>query len=310
MKKAKKIVSISLCFFIAVTFIFIAVINIRGNCNGYTVPPGFTNSMITADSGRSPLTYARIMSANLLANYASWGGSDAHSRAKMFFGVLDKYRPDVVAVQEMSNQWYCCIAKNNGDYNLVYPISSGILYHMTGLMYNSKTVDLLDFGRREFTRGDDARMRRVVWGLFEDKKTKTRYVVTSCHFDLIRDGIEKKELSVMQTQAIEQIAIAQKLYEKFDCPVFAAGDFNAMDNGAYGNKYYAPGVYETLAAHLTDTKYTACFKTQGDSRSVNKPTFDHIFYKGSATVNRYAILSDNVMNKMSDHFVIFADIGK
>lgn len=309
MKKLLKIplTLLFLCVF-AVTA-FVVVISVQGDFDEYILPKGFEEAVDQADTSRNDDTYARIMSANLLVNYESWGGTDAHKRAKMFFGILDAYKPDIVAIQEMSDQWYCCLTKNRGSYRLVYPISSGAMFHMTGLMYNSDTVTLLDYGRMEYTQGDNKKLRRVVWGFFEDNETKKQYVVTSTHFDLIREGSEKEELNIMNTQASEQLNIISELEKRFDCPVISAGDFNAMDDGGYDNEYFAPTVYNTIAETLTDTKYIAKTKTNGDGRDVDKPTFDHIFLKGNATVNRYSIISDSVMTQMSDHYPIFADIA-
>ena len=85
-----------------------AVIRSRGDLSDYMVSEEFQESIGKANAKRAKDTSARIMSANLLVHYESWGGTDAHKRAKMFLQVLDTYRPDVVAVQEMSDQWYCC----------------------------------------------------------------------------------------------------------------------------------------------------------------------------------------------------------
>lgn len=309
MKKMMKFTAVVLSLAVVGVTAFVGSIHMRGNFDDYILPKGFEESISEADTSRDSDTYTRIMSANLLVNYESWGGTDARKRAKMFFNVLDAYQPDVIAIQEMSDQWYCCITKNRGSYQLVYPVSSGAMFHMTGLMYNSDTVTLIDHGRMEYTQGDNPRLRRIVWGLFEDNSTKKHYVVTSTHLDLIREGQEKEELSVMNTQAEEQIKLTNELAERFDCPVFSAGDFNAMDDGGYDDEYYAPTVYNKLAKELTDTKYIAQTKTDGNERKVEKPTFDHIFLKGNETVNRYAILSDEVMLQMSDHYPIFADIS-
>ena len=79
-----------------------AVIRSRGDLSDYMVSEEFQESIGKANAKRAKDTSARIMSANLLVHYESWGGTDAHKRAKMFLQVLDTYRPDVVAVQEMS----------------------------------------------------------------------------------------------------------------------------------------------------------------------------------------------------------------
>lgn len=309
MKKLIKIPIVLICIAALGIGAFIGAVNIRGSYDDYILPNGFEEVIANADPSRSDDVYARIMSANLLVNYESWGGTDARRRAKMFGMVLDTYKPDVVALQEMSDQWYCCLTKNRGSYKLVYPLSSGMLVHMTGLMYDSDSVTLLDCGRMEYSQGDNPRLRRIVWGLFEDNETKKQYVVTSTHLDLIREGKEKEELNVMNIQAEEQLTLTEELYNRFDCPVFSCGDFNAMDNGGYDNEYFAPSVYNTLSDTLTDTKYIAQLKTYGDERDADAPTFDHIFLNGDANVKRYGILSDTVMQQMSDHYPIFADIA-
>lgn len=307
MKKIIKVI-IALLFIALIGGVgFVTAISIRGNFDDYILPKGFDKSISQSDSERSDGTYARIMTANLLVNYESWGGTDARKRAKMFFKVLDTYKPDVVALQEMSDQWYCCITKNRGSYKLIYPVSTGIQVNMTAIMYNSDAVKLLDYGSKIYSQGDNKRLRRIVWGLFEDKKTNKQYIVTSTHLDLIREGQENEQLKVMKLQAEEQIALSKELKEQYNCPVFSAGDFNAMDDGGYNDPYYAPEIYNTLANELTDTKYIAISKTQGNNRDADKPTIDHIFLNGNSIIDRYSILSDEVMMQMSDHYPIFID---
>lgn len=309
MKKLKKLFIALICILCIGIAAFIAAVNIYGNYDDYILPDGFEESLENADVSRDSDSYARIMSSNLLVHYESWGGTDARQRAKMFHSVLDIYKPDVIALQEMSDQWYCCLTKNNGSYRLVYPLSSGIFVHMTGLMYNTDTVTLLDCGRVKYSQGDNQRLRRIIWGLFEDKTTKKQYIVTSTHLDLIREGKENEEFNVMKTQANENIDFVKALQNQYNCPVFSCGDFNAMDAGGYNNKYLAPEIYNIIAEAMNDAKYAAKIKTSGNEKSADKPTVEHIFFSGNANVNRYSILSDEVMQQMSDHYPIFADIA-
>lgn len=309
MKKLKKTFIALLCIAVIGIAAFIAAVNIYGNYDDYILPDGLEESLESADISRDDNAYARIMSSNLLVHYESWGGTDAHRRAKMFNAVLDTYKPDVVALQEMSDQWYCCLTKNRGSYRLVYPFSSGIFVHMTGLMYNTDTVTLLDYGRMKYAQGDNPRLRRIIWGLFEDKATKKQYIVTSTHFNLIREGKEKEEFDVMNAQANEHIEFIHSLQRQYNCPVFSCGDFNAMDDGGYNNEYLAPEIYNILAESIDDAKYNAQTKTGGNEKSVSKPTVEHIFFSGNAEIKRYSILSDEVMQQMSDHYPIFADVS-
>lgn len=60
------------------------VIRSRGDLSDYMVSEEFQESIGKANAKRAKDASARIMSANLLVHYESWGGTDAHKRAKMF----------------------------------------------------------------------------------------------------------------------------------------------------------------------------------------------------------------------------------
>lgn len=62
-----------------------AVIRSRGDLSDYMVSEEFQESIGKANAKRAKDTSARIMSANLLVHYESWGGTDAHKRAKNVF---------------------------------------------------------------------------------------------------------------------------------------------------------------------------------------------------------------------------------
>lgn len=168
--------------------------------------------------------------------------------------MLDTYRPDVVAVQEMSDQWYCCLMQNRGSYKLLYPVRTGALVRMTGLLYDSDRVTLLEQGDVAYDRGDDARLRRIVWGLFRNNQSGEKYIVSSTHLDLIRSGEEKAERAVMESQADQAAALAKSLAAQYKCPVFACGDFNAMDGGGYDPVYDAPEIYSRLSKRCRTPK--------------------------------------------------------
>lgn len=313
MKKALRRVACGLLSLVLVLAVGTAiavpvVIRSRGDLSDYMVSEEFQESIGKASAKRAKDTDARIMSANLLVHYESWGGTDAHKRAKMFLQVLDTYQPDVVAVQEMSDQWYCCLMQNRGSYKLLYPVRTGALVHMTGLLYNSDRVTLLDRGDVVYEQKDNVRLRRIVWGLFQNNQSGEKYIVSSTHLDLIRSGEEKAEQAVMESQADQATALAKTLAAQYKCPVFACGDFNAMDGGGYDPVYDAPEIYARLAKGMTDTKTLAAKTKSGNNKKASAPTYDHIFLTGSAKVQCYGILSDGAMDAMSDHYPIYADV--
>lgn len=281
---------------------------VRGNIKKIELPADFSKGIAVADASRDATTDARIMSANLLVHYESWGGTPAKPRAKMFWSMIDKYKPDVVGLQEVSDEWFSCLQQNKGDYRIISPLDTGIKIKMTALMYNSATVELVEQGKLTYSQGDNPRLRRVVWGLFKNKSDGKRYIATSTHFDLVREGKEDAQLAIMESQADELFKLVSELSQKYDCPVFATGDYNAMENGNQNGVFDAPSIYEKLAGQLKDTKYIAEKQSCGDAFPLETAVYDHIFLKGNATVNQYKLLSESYMLPVSDHFFIFSDV--
>lgn len=309
MKKVMKIIAIILCV-IVVLGVAGTVLGgyIDGGIRKYELPDGFDSAMQQVDSTKQD-DEVRIMTSNLLVHYESWGGSDAHSRAKMFFETVNTYQPDVIGVQEVSGQWYNCLIRNKGNYKMLFPVSTGALMRMTALIYNADTLNLIDKGQMEYDEGNDERLRRAVWGIFESKETGKQFAVVSTHFDCIRENEEELMLSYMKTQIKQINEISESIKEKYGVPVFCIGDFNAMNQGEGVDPVMdAPEIYDELCKTLTDTRLVAQEKANGDALDADAPTWDHIFLNGEAQINRYAIVSPQVLSEMSDHYPIFADV--
>lgn len=213
MKKIIKYIAVTLCVIIAlgISGTFIGAY-IQGGIDKYSLPDNFDSAMQQIDNIKQD-DEVRIMTSNLLVHYKSWGGSDARPRAKMFFETLNTYRPDVIGIQEVSGQWFNCIMRNKGNYEMLYSFSTGALMRMTGLMYNSETLALIDKGQIAYEQGNDSRLRRAVWGVFESKNTGERFAVISTHFDCIRENEEELMYSYMeyQTKKIAEISAELKM---------------------------------------------------------------------------------------------------
>lgn len=281
--------------------------HIRGGIDKYALPNGFEQAMQQVNSTKQD-DEVRIMTSNLLVHYKSWGGSDARPRAKMFFETVNTYQPDVIGVQEVSDQWYNCLMRNKGCYKMLYPISTGALMRMTALMYNSETLTLIDKGQMTYDQGNVSRLRRAVWGVFESKSTGKQFAVISTHFDCIRPGEEELMHSYMDYQTEKIIEISNNLKEEYNVSVFSIGDFNSMNQGEGVDPIMdAPEIYEELYKSLTDTRLIAKEKESGDALDADAPTWDHIFIEGEVQIDRYAIVSPEILSQMSDHYPIFVD---
>lgn len=194
-------------------------------------------------------------------------------------------------------------------YTMLYPVSTGALMRMTALMYNADTLNLIDKGQMKYDEGNDARLRRAVWGIFESKETGKQFAVVSTHFDCIRENEEELMLSYMKTQVKQINEISDNIKGEYGVPVFCIGDFNTMNPGEGVDPVMdAPEIYAELCKTLTDTRLVALEKESGDSLDTDAPTWDHIFLNGEAQINRYAIVSPQALSEMSDHYPIFTDV--
>lgn len=308
MKNKKKIIlSVVGCFAVLVSCVPTAVYFMRGNYSSVNLPDGFEDELVSYAFENN--ADVRIMSSNLLVHYDSWGGLPAKPRAKKYVQLIKTYMPDVVGIQEMCDSWYCLLRNNlPKNYKMLNPVSNGVFVRMTAMIYNSDTLKLIDSGNFKYSQGDNPRLRRVVWGVFEVKSSGKRFAVTNTHFDLLRDGREEELTAVMKSQAEELGAKIDEINKTYSCPVFSAGDYNTMENTPETRPIDIPEIYDYLASRFTDAKFNCAGEICGDMQNWDELSYDHIFIKGDASADTFALLSYNCLSDMSDHYPIFADM--
>ena len=252
----------------------------------------------------------RVMSSNLLVHYASWGGTPVKVRGGRYLAMIESYKPDVIGVQEMSEEWFAVLnQKLPANYRV---LDSGATFFdilLTGMIYNSDTLELLEHGNFAYKEGENVRLRRIVWAKFRHKKTGKIFATTSTHLSLLFGGKEEEFKGVMDSQAEEIVEFAKILAH--DCPVISVGDYNTRDD-AYVEEPRSddyPAILHYMRAHMRDAKNEALHKVAGMASPYNTPLYDHIFYLGDIRVDTFAILSHEYLSELSDHYPIFADIA-
>lgn len=253
-----------------------------------------TASIYGKSSGR-----VRIMSYNIQANGRIYGGTPCESRQGGITAVLRALSPDILCLQEVCREWFT-ILKNNTDYTAVNSTETEIAELMTVMYFNEKTTELKEWGDELFDRGGDYRMRRAVWGLFRMKDSGKTVCVVNTHFNITKDTN-----SYSGGQAMALINVVNELRERFSCPIFIAGDFNAKKRSDV--TYPSSSIYEILASHFTDASLATEFFSSGDAKTKPTSTVDHIFITGDPRINRYVILSNKIFLEISDHYPIFID---
>lgn len=312
-RKSAEIIAVLLLVVIVAT-VLVACVNT--DLSGYAYPEGLEEALASHDFSRAQGSDVRVASFNMLVHMESWGGTPVPPRAKTFLKVLDEVKPDVIAAQEMSSDWYKVLGENMGDeYVILEPKIDVLNKNKTPIVYNTDTLLLIESGYTAYSVGDENGCRAVTWGLFTVKSTGKYVIVTSTHLDLIRSGKEEKELEIMNKQADELLSKINELYDRYACNVIACGDYNSMERGDVEDNsgkvqgvYAAEQIYTKLAAELTDVKYKEglCILNSDENKKF-APTWDHIFLKGGANAEKFFILDNDVFEQISDHYMIFAD---
>lgn len=246
----------------------------------------------------------RLMTYNLLSDSFGFSGTDASERAGGVCKILESLSPDVIGFQEMSRKWFASIKSNTG-YKFINFYRTTLFGTMTTLAFNSKRVDLLFSGEKTFSIGGDSRLRRMVWGVFSNKKDGKVFAVVNIHYDLSK----KTDASVFDdsfqmSQALETIAFVKDLVDKMNCPVFILGDFNVKESTSEKNS----PVYEILDSAFYNGKKYAQTVSSGAIPQSSTYKNDHIFYYGNVSVRRYCLLSNEAFSELSDHFPVFVDV--
>lgn len=254
---------------------------------------------LIASIHKKPAEAVRIMSYNIQAEGRIYGGTPCESRQNGLTAVLREISPDILCLQEVCREWFTIINMNT-DYTAVNSMETEIAELMTVMYYNEKTTELKEWGDEFFDKGGDYRMRRAVWGLFRMKDSGSLVCVVNTHFNVTKDTN-----NYSGAQAMTLISVIENLRQKFTCPIFIVGDFNAKRRTTV--TYPSSSIYEILTSHFTDTSLVAEAFSAGDVNTKPTSTVDHIFFTGDPRIIRYVILSNKVFLNISDHYPIFID---
>lgn len=282
-----------------------------GNIIAMNLPQNHTLSFNTFSGGEDPALAegadTRIMSFNILSE--EWDSAAVmEGRDVRVSAVILNYRPDVAALQEVSNAWYPVLEGYIGD---VYeftrkktPSGSGTY---TTLIYNKQTTKLVEEGIEIFTVGNSQRLRSVVWGVFESLSTKERYMVFSTHWDVGADKVSQRT-----SQANQMAKLAEALYAKHGVDIFACGDYNASDSSSeYKTFLNAAGFVDAKTSAKTINRACKTYHTLFQSVSTGTyDSIDHITFmeQTAPKVLYYNTLIHDYVLDASDHCPIYIDV--
>ena len=274
----------------------------------------------------------RIMTSNVWGDYF---GNEVQVREDKLFKVYNKYAPDVIGFQEVTQNWYkSTLLKNMSD---DYMLIGTELYENCNYvpMAVKKEFNLMAKGF-EYLENTPDKSKAITWAVIEGKEG--RVAVCNTHFWWM-SGKESEEIKRQLKKSIGQIAywtdeehdnkrtenaeqlstVMKYLNDRYSCPVFSFGDMNGTIASALFRVYTKNRIdrlfdlakeKDIVSSHHGDPVRGNDGRYHGKTTS-NDYTFsiDHIVGIGdNFKVKKYCVVTDTDALDANDHSPIYADI--
>lgn len=249
----------------------------------------------------------RVMTANILAEFQSWGYSTpVPERAEIFAAVLEVWHPDIIGTQEVSDQWYVYLPKLVGDkYAFLHEKTPDGLVNYSSLMYDKTKYNVVDSGVRYFTTEGVGHIRLVTWAVFEPKAGGQRFILFNTHWCWDTEAHAHQ-------QAYEESVLMKEVFAKYPYPYFCTADYNTKQLTTNYN-------YFLELTGAVDAKYAAkdagcLFNVAGGCGDLGIPrgesgnSIDHIFMNPSNIPLKFATVVTNCTCDISDHSPKYVDV--
>ena len=246
-------------------------------------------------------TDIRIMTYNILSDSMGFDGFSVETRKDLLYNVLLRTTPDILGLQEVCRNWYSTINEWEMPLRFVCPVGYLLSGTMTTLLYNPDKFELLHHGTKSFSFSFISRLRKYNWAVFEQKSTHKTFVVINTHLSLF----EKTPFFPIN-QATELINFTLELQEKYKCPIFLIGDFNTKEDD---NLQSYSTTYEYITLFLNNSKNIALSKSYSNEKTISNSANDYIFATDNTVITNYTLLSQPILNILSDHYPVFADVN-
>ncbi len=243
----------------------------------------------------------RILTYNILAS--RWNHKPQIApRAPIIAESIHHFKPDLIGIQEAEKSWYEALDGKVAPYQFVRqknPTDQG--NPSCNILFNALRFRQLDGGILPYT---DKWIRCLHWALFEDIKTKERFLFTNTHWDL---SVPKRlKNSRMMSEYLKD------LKARYDVPIICTGDFNSNTDSEELNLLLK-------SVGLNDAMLKAPVKENAEISSwywpINSTTpyknvkhIDHILVSPELTPLLARLIIDEKLLKASDHLPIVVDL--
>jgi len=251
----------------------------------------------------------KVMSYNIRLDVASDGVNQWSNRTEKLPGLIRKYDPDLVGLQEVMHHQlmtileklpaygFIGVGRDDGNQKGEY---SAILYRKDRFtLVSQKTSWLSTTPEVAGSKSWDAAITRVVTrGRFLDKTTNKEFLYFNTHFDHIGKDARKNSSSI-----ILQLIAAER--NTANTPIIVTGDFNSEPEEE---------AYQVMATSgmVSDARPAGSKEGTFCTFEVNGPPcrlIDYIFHSAQLEVRGYQVIKDNDGKYYpSDHLPVMAEL--
>lgn len=252
----------------------------------------------------------RIMTCNIWGDYFE---NPVEPRMGGYETLFSEYAPDIVGLQECTLNWHNCdLFRKIADRYTMYATDT---QNYTPLLLKKDKFRVLEYESILYAETPDPSkgFNRLV---LQDIESKMFFAVLNTHLwwkvgpehDLIREKNARELSGAMLRTA-----------EKFDCPVFAFGDFNSRYREVAFRVFEQNGIErcidKALAADtVSSNHYNPTIGENGVCRGnptseTKEESIDHIVmchYAGK--IDAYRVITDQYILDSSDHSPVYIDV--
>lgn len=254
----------------------------------------------------------KIMTFNLRCDFPLDFRNRWSNRKHITYDIFNKYKCDIIGIQESTENMYNDIRKNIINYNIVgIPRSKKILAERNDILisrkYNiceSKTFWLSDTPDVIGSSKWFSLFPRICTTAVIEITNEIKIRVCNSHLDCFTQKAREYELKKL-------MEVIEKEQEKEELPIIIMGDFNSspdsrliknLSNGVYGTKKVT--AVQEFDKGLYTNSTMSMFK--GKERGLH---IDYIFISEEFKVNSVEIIKYNDNGRYpSDHYPLIADI--
>lgn len=270
-------------------------------------------------AARQPGTHYRVMSSNIWGDYF---GNPPHERDEALAGVLLRYAPDLIALQEVTPNWWRSrlFTALAADYAVADGgASDQRRTNYTPLLYRRSRFELLSQGVDFFHLKLD-RSKGVTWAVLRDLASGRLVIAFSTHFWWKGTDESNYIRTVNAERLAERLLGLQRQHG--GAPVLGGGDFNCQVASDALRLLQAKGLASAqevadeaspICSHHGDPKRDATGRYRGAPRpadNVKARSIDHLLVSAaSVRVLREMVILDQDALDASDHSPILMDVA-